>query len=58
VSDPWGSYDNVGASAKSSRVLVSAACPEGAEIPLFLRYQRPSKPEHVLVEGTARLRIR
>ena len=55
VSDPWGSYDNVGASAKSSRVLVASSCPEGAEIPLFLRYQRPSKPDHVLVEGTTRL---
>jgi enterochelin esterase-like enzyme len=58
VSDPWGSYDNVGASAKSSRVLISASCPAGAEIPLFLRYLRPSKPDHVLVEGTSRLRIR
>jgi hypothetical protein len=57
VSDQWGTYDNVGASAKSSRVLVSSACPEGAEIPLFLRYQRPSKPEHALVEGTTQLRI-
>jgi hypothetical protein len=57
VSDPWGSYDNVGASAKSSLVLVSSSCPDGAEIPLVLRYQRPSKPNHVLVEGTTRLRI-
>jgi S-formylglutathione hydrolase FrmB len=58
VSDPWGSYDNVGASAKSSLLLLSSSCPDGAEIPLFLRYQRPSKPDHVLVEGTVRLRMR
>lgn len=58
VSDPWGSYDNVGASAKSSLLVVSSSCPAGAEIPLFLRSQRPSKPDHVLVEGTTTLRIR
>jgi hypothetical protein len=58
LSDPWGAYDNVGASAKSSLVSIAASCPENAEIPLFLRYQRPSKPEHVLMEGTTRLRTR
>lgn len=57
VSDPWGSYDNVGASAKSSLVLLSSACPAGESVPVFLRYQRPSKPEHVLVEGTTSLRV-
>jgi S-formylglutathione hydrolase FrmB len=57
VSDPWGSYDNVGASAKWSLVVLSSGCPEDESVPLFLRYQRPSKPEHILVEGTTRLRL-
>jgi len=58
MADYWGVYDNVGASAKWSLVLLSASCPADAEVALFLRSQRPSKPEHALVEGATRLRIR
>jgi hypothetical protein len=57
VSDPWGRYDNVGASAKYSLLLLSASCPEGAEIPIFVRYQLPDKPDHVLKEGISSLRV-
>jgi hypothetical protein len=57
VSDPWGRYDNVGASAKYSFLLLSSSCPEGAEIPLFVRYQLPDKPDHVLKEGVVRLPV-
>jgi S-formylglutathione hydrolase FrmB len=58
VSDSWGSYDNVGASAKWSLLLVSSSCATDGAIPVVLRYQRPSKPEHALVEGSTVLRIR
>jgi hypothetical protein len=47
----------VGASAKYSLLLLSSSCPEDAEIPLFVRYQLPDKPEHVLKEGVVRLPI-
>jgi hypothetical protein len=58
VSDPWGGYDSVGASAKSSLLLLSASCPEGSEIPLLVRYQLPDKPEHRLREAVARLQVK
>jgi hypothetical protein len=58
VSDAWGRYDNVGASAKYSLLLLSATCPDGAEIPIFIRYQLPNKPEHILREGVVRLRVK
>jgi hypothetical protein len=57
VSDPWGRYDNVGATAKHSLLLLSSTCPEGREIPVFVRYQIPNKPDHVLKEGIVRLKV-
>jgi pimeloyl-ACP methyl ester carboxylesterase len=56
-SDPWGSYDNVGATAKISMPLISASCPEGHEIPFFVRYQIPNKPDHILKEGVVHVRV-
>lgn len=56
VSDPWGAYDNVGATAKYTVVRLSPACAE-REIPLFVRWQLPNRPEHVLKEGVVRLRM-
>ncbi|MCZ2080603.1 MAG: hypothetical protein LC130_37010 [Bryobacterales bacterium] len=57
ISDPWGAYDNVGATAKYSVVQLSSSCRAGSEIPLFVRYQLPDKPEHALKEGTVRIRL-
>lgn len=50
VSDPWGAYDNVGATAKYTVVNISSTCKE-ASIPLVVQYQLPSKPEHVLKQA-------
>jgi hypothetical protein len=57
VSDPWGAYDNVGATAKYTVLLISSSCSGPRDIPLFVRYQLPSKPEHALKEHTVMLRI-
>jgi hypothetical protein len=57
VSDPWGSYDNVGATAKYTVVLISSSCQNARDIPLLIRYQLPSKPEHILRENTISLKI-
>ncbi len=57
LSDPWADYDHVGATAKISLAHISSSCPEGREVPLFVRYLLPNKPEHVLKEGVLRLRI-
>jgi len=46
-----------GASAKITLLRISASCPEGHQIPLFVRFQLPHKPEHVLKEGTIRVRV-
>ncbi len=57
ISDPWGAYDNVGATAKYSVVQLSSSCRAGSEVPLFVRYQSPDKPEHALKEGTVHIRL-
>jgi hypothetical protein len=57
VSDPWGSYDNVGATAKYTVLLIASSCSGPREIPLFVRYQLPNKPEHVLKEHVVTLSI-
>ena len=56
--DPWAEYDHVGEAAKISLPLILPGCPDGHEIPLFLRYWRPNKPEHSLVEGIVFVRVR
>ncbi|MBI4874196.1 MAG: hypothetical protein HY822_06145 [Acidobacteria bacterium] len=57
LSDPWGNYDHVGATAKISLARISDTCPAGHEIPFFARYQIPNKPEHILKEGTLTVRV-
>jgi len=57
LSDYWGGYDSVGASAKTSLpILISDSppcptCPPGHKIRFFVRYQLPNRPEHILREG-------
>jgi S-formylglutathione hydrolase FrmB len=57
VSDPWGGYDNVGATAKYTIVLMASSCSGPRDIPLFVRYQLPNKPEHVLKEHVLSLSV-
>jgi len=57
LSDHWSAYDHVGATAKISLPRISSACPEGHEIPFFVRYQIPNKPDHLLKEGVVRVRV-
>jgi len=57
VSDPWARYDNVGATAKYTQVRLDKSCPVGTRIPLFVRYQLPNKPEHILKEGVVYLTL-
>jgi hypothetical protein len=57
VSDPWAAYDNVGATAKYTMLLIASSCRGPREIPLFVRYQLPNKPEHVLKEHVLTLNI-
>lgn len=57
VSDPWASYDNVGATAKFSLLLLASSCRHGTPIPLFVRYQIPRKPAHILKQGVVYLTV-
>jgi hypothetical protein len=57
VSDPWGAYDNVGATAKYTVAVIASSCSGPREIPLFVRYQIPNKPEHVLREHILTLTV-
>ena len=57
VSDPWAAYDNVGATAKYTILLIASSCSGPRDIPLFVRYQLPNKPEHVLKDHVLTLSI-
>jgi len=48
VSDVWGSYDHVGASAKYSLPHILPECPAGHVIRMLARVQLPDKPNHRL----------
>jgi S-formylglutathione hydrolase FrmB len=51
ISDPWGAYDNVGATAKYTVLQIASSCAETRPIRVFVQCQLPSKPEHVLKQG-------
>lgn len=57
VSDPWGEYDHVGATAKYTIVQLAATCSDAGEIPLEFEYQLPNKPEHTLKRGRIAIRV-
>ncbi|MDZ4799938.1 MAG: hypothetical protein SGI92_17410, partial [Bryobacteraceae bacterium] len=57
LSDTWRDYDYVGATGKTSLAHIRKDCPTGHEIPLFVRYQLPDKPDHILKEGTVVVRV-
>jgi hypothetical protein len=56
VSDYWGDYDYVGASAKYTLAKIGLYCP-GRTIKLFARVIFPNKPNHQLREFTIELHV-
>jgi hypothetical protein len=48
VSDGWGRYDSVGASAKYSLPLIQSTCAPGHVIRMLARVQLPNKPNHTV----------
>ena len=46
VSDVWGDYDHVGASAKYSLPVMDSACPAGHVVRMLARVQFPHAPDH------------
>jgi hypothetical protein len=46
ISDVWGNYDHVGASAKYSLPLIRANCQPGHIVQFMARVLAPDKPEH------------
>ncbi|MBI3472219.1 MAG: hypothetical protein HY013_12760 [Candidatus Solibacter usitatus] len=45
-SDPWASYDHVGATSKYSLPVVSPGCEPGHVLRMLARVQSPDKPNH------------
>lgn len=56
VSDNWGAYDWVGASAKYT--LAKINCPAGHIIELGTRYLIPNKPNHQIRTATIKLEVK
>jgi hypothetical protein len=57
ISDNWGEYDFVGASAKYTLAKISATCPSNHVIKMLARVQIPNKPNHQLREATIELQL-
>ena len=57
LSDYWGRYDNVGASAKISVPAIRADCKPGSVIPVLARVLMPEKPDHKLRYAVIELRV-
>jgi S-formylglutathione hydrolase FrmB len=58
LSDYWGSYDNVGGSAKYSVPLISSSCPQDHIIEAFAEYWYPDKPFHIVKQGGIRIEVK
>jgi hypothetical protein len=48
LSDPWGSYDHVGASAKTQLIWIREDCQPGHTVRLIARVVLPNKPLHIV----------
>ena len=48
ISDEWGTYDHVGASAKYTLAKITPACPPGHTARILARVLLPDKPNHHL----------
>jgi hypothetical protein len=57
VSDYWGDYDHVGASAKYTLLRISLSCPSGHTMKLRARFLIPNKPNHEIRDVTIHLRV-
>jgi S-formylglutathione hydrolase FrmB len=57
LSDNWGSYDNVGGSAKYSVPLISSDCPDNQVINFIAEYWLPDKPNHIIQKVRVNLKI-
>ena len=57
ISDNWGEYDWVGASAKYTLARISRTCPNDHIIKILARVIIPNKPNHKLQEFTINLPI-
>ncbi len=57
VSDSWGDYDRVGASAKYTLAKISLACPAGHIIKMQARFVIPNKPNDKVREATIELQV-
>jgi pimeloyl-ACP methyl ester carboxylesterase len=57
VSDYWGTYDYVGASAKYSLPLIHRDCPPGHTIRMLARVLLPNKPNHKIRYAAIELKV-
>ncbi|MCC6265041.1 MAG: hypothetical protein IT169_15820 [Bryobacterales bacterium] len=57
ISDPWGAYDHVGATAKYTVAKLSPGCEAGTRAPLLVEYQLPNQPVHTLKRAIFMLSI-
>lgn len=58
ISDYWGNFDYVGASAKYTIPLLSSACPENHEIIFFAEYWLPEYPLHIIKQGAIKIKVK
>jgi hypothetical protein len=58
VSDYWGDYDHVGASAKYSIPLIRSSCASGHVIRMLARVQLPNKPNHKIRYAVIEFKVR
>jgi poly(3-hydroxybutyrate) depolymerase len=57
ISDYWGTYDNVGGSAKYSVPVISSACPAGQVIDFYAEYWLPAAPDHIIKKGKISVKV-
>jgi pimeloyl-ACP methyl ester carboxylesterase len=58
ISDYWGDYDNVGASAKYSLPLIRSSCASGHVIRMLARVRLPNKPNHKVRYAVIEFKVR
>jgi Putative esterase len=58
ISDNWGSFDHVGASAKYSIPLISSDCPENHNIEFYAEYWLPEYPFHIIKQGKIKIEVK
>ena len=56
-SDNWSNLDHVGGSAKYSAPVISSDCPESHIIEFFAEYWLPEYPDHIIRQGTIKIKV-